>query len=291
MAVFCFGSINIDHVLSVPHLPGPGETLTATESRVNLGGKGANQSVAVARAELGVRHVGAVGQDGQVVLSRLSAFGVDTSHVAMVEAPTGRADIRVETGGENSIVILPGANAAQSREMINRAIATASPGDLWLMQNETDLQIEAALAARQAGLRVVYSAAPFDAAAVRAVLQDVSVLLMNRIEADQLIAALGCDLHALPCQAVAVTLGADGVAWYASGSADPLRIAGRPVTPVDTTGAGDTFAGYLAAGLDQKMEIGAALRRANAAAALACTRAGAAEAIPSLEDVRRFGGA
>lgn len=285
MTVWTLGSVNFDMVLSVPHLPRPGETLAATGYAEGLGGKGANQSVAAARMGAQVRHIGRVGPDGAGARDRLAALGVDVTYVTTSAQPTGRALITVDAAAENSIVILPGANTDQSEPEIAAALAGAVPGDTLLMQNETDEQVAAARIARDRGLRVVYSAAPFNADAVRAVLPFTSVLLMNAVEAAQLTAALGQPLSALPVSHVVVTRGADGAVLHDIATGTETAHPSLPVSPVDTTGAGDTFAGALAAGLDAGEGWDRAMRRALVAAALATTRPGAAEAIPTRDEV------
>ncbi|MDE3240976.1 MAG: ribokinase [Paracoccaceae bacterium] len=287
MAIWNLGSINLDHVYRVPHLPRPGETLTADAYAVGLGGKGANQSVAAARAGAEVHHIGAVGADGGWALGKLRGFSVDIAHVAEVAEATGHAIINVDPEGENAIVIHPGANRAIAEAALGTALARASAGDTLLLQNETNLQAEAAAAAKARGLRVIYSAAPFDIDAVRAVLPHVTLLAMNEGEAAALVAATGTTLEALPVAGIIVTRGAKGSEWVARGRAPVVAEAFR-VVPVDTTGAGDCFIGSLAAALDAGADAAGAMRYAAAAAALQVTRNGAADAMPTRAEVEAF---
>ncbi len=283
MAVFNLGSINIDHVYRVPHLPAPGETLSALGYSQGLGGKGANQSVAAARAGARTVHIGAIGPNSDWVLDQMRAYGVDLSGVSTLAEATGHAIINVDPGAENAIIIYPGANRAVTGAMVQDALAPAVPGDTLLIQNETSAQDAGAALAAAKGLRVVYSAAPFDIAAVRAVLPHISLLVMNEIEAEQTRTALG----ALPPLECIITKGAAGADWI-SASAEPLFMPSFRVTPVDTTGAGDTFIGTLAAALDMGLGREGAMRQAAAAAALQVTRAGAAQAIPTAAEVAAF---
>jgi len=283
MAVFTLGSVNVDHVYRVPHLPAPGETLAAHALNTMLGGKGANQSVAAARAGAEVRHIGAVGADGHWAVAELAGFGVDVAHVAEVDHPTGHAIISVDPAGENAILLFPGANRAQCGAEIARALAGAGPGDTLLLQNETSHQAEAAQIARGRGMRVVYSAAPFEVAAVQAVLPQLSLLVVNAVEAAQLRAALG----EVTAPDLIVTHGADGAEWIAN-SGGTVTVSAFSVTPVDTTGAGDCFIGSLVAALDAGAGREEALRYAAAAAALQVTRAGTAQAMPSRDEVLAF---
>ncbi|MDP4034394.1 MAG: ribokinase [Pseudorhodobacter sp.] len=283
MAVYNLGSINIDHVYRVPHLPAAGETLAATGYAMGLGGKGANQSVAAARAGARTLHIGAVGPEGAWAREALAAYGVDVSHVLRSTKPTGHAIINVDPAAENSIVIYPGANQTLAAAAIGTALAGAGAADILLLQNETSGTVEAARLAAALGLRVIYSAAPFDLAAVRAVLPHVSLLVMNEIEAAQLRAGLG----RMPDMDVIVTKGARGAEWISAGS-EPLFTPSFTVIPVDTTGAGDCFIGTLAAALDAWLAPRPAMHRAAAAAALQVTRHGAAQAMPSAAEVDAF---
>lgn len=281
-----FGSINADFFYSLPHLPQPGETLAATAFDSGLGGKGANQSVAVAQAGMPVRHVGAVGPDGEWAVARMKQLGVDTRHISRVEEPTAHALVMVDARGENQIVIYPGANHCQSLAALEAALHD-TPDATWLMlQNETNLVPEAAQLAHDRGLKVGYSAAPFDPAAVEAVLPFVTLLSMNAVEQAQLLQALGMEEAALPCPQVLVTKGSEGAVWRSG--AEIVSVPAYPVTPVDTTGAGDTFTGYAVAGFAEGLAPEVALRRASAAAALSVMKKGTADAIPSRAEVDAF---
>jgi ribokinase len=281
--IYNLGSINLDHVYRVPHLPLPGETLGASGYSVGLGGKGANQSVAAARAGARVCHIGAVGPDGDWARRTLADFGVDVTGVQVLATPTGHAIINVDTAGENAIVLFPGANVVLDEDAVAAALAGAGPGDTLMLQNETSGQEAAARLAAARGLRVIYSAAPFDVAAVRAVLPYVSLLAVNAVEAAQLTAALG----RAPDLDMIVTRGAQGAEWF-SPESEPLFVPSFPVTPVDTTGAGDCFIGTLAAALDAGDDRLTALRRASAAAAIQVTRPGASTAMPTAQEVTAF---
>ena len=286
MTIYCVGSINADHFYDVPHIPAPGETLAGANFRIGLGGKGANQSVAAAKAGAEVVHIGAVGADGAWAVERLSALGVGTDHILTVEEPTAHAIINVAADGENAIVIYSGANLCQSEDEIAAALKSAKPGDRLILQNEASLQVEAAQMAKAAGLEVIYSAAPFSTEAVEAILPHTDILVVNDVEAAQLSESLNVDVADLPVKGVLVTRGADGADFIAPG--DVTHVDAHQVTPVDTTGAGDTFLGYFVAGLDQGMSVADAMGLASAAGALKVTRPGTADAIPSRKDVEAF---
>ena len=291
MTILNIGSVNIDHAYRVTHHPAPGETILDKGYLRGLGGKGANMSLAAAAAGADVRHVGAVGQDGAWCRDQMADAGIDVSDLDIGPIETGHGLIMVDDAGENVIVVHSGANQALSIDAITSAIGRAAPGDWLLLQNETNLVPEAARAARDAGLKVAYAAAPFDAGAATQMLDLADLIAVNQVEAEQLASATGRTLDDLGVPALLVTLGAKGAVYRATvDGGDPVQIEtpAFPVTPVDTTGAGDTFFGFFLAGLDKGQDIAAALRRAAAAAALQVTRPGAGEAIPSGAEVDAF---
>ncbi len=285
MTIWNLGSINADMVYALPHLPAQGETLAASGLEKFLGGKGANMSVAAARAGSRVSHIGAVGADGRWAQERLTEYGVDTRFIAEVSSPTGHAIIAVDAQGENLIILYPGANHALEDGQIGQALASANTGDLLVFQNETNAQVEAARMARELGLAVCYAAAPFEAEAVQAVLPYLDFLILNEVEAAQLQKETGLSAAELPVRHVIVTLGSKGARYIQQGC-DPVDFAAHRVQAVDTTGAGDTFTGYVLAGMDRGMPMEQAILQANRAAALMVTRHGTADVIPDLREVR-----
>ena len=289
MAIYNLGSINADLLYSVPHLPGHGETVEAVGFRGGLGGKGANMSVAAARGASRVVHIGAVGPDGRWARDLLTEYGVDTRHIVTTDAETGHAIILLEPEGENSIVIHPGANQQITMDQIGMALAEASPQEILLIQNETNNQVFCARMGSDLGLRVVYAAAPFSADAVAAVLPFLNMLILNAIEAEQLQAATGKGPDALNVPDIIVTLGSEGCRWYHRPTGKIRDFPAIKVKPIDTTGAGDTFTGYLLAGLDRGMPMEQAIALATKAAALMVTRVGTADVIPDLLEIQQMG--
>ena len=286
MAIWNLGSINIDHVYRLDHLPRAGETLAARSYAVGLGGKGANQSIAAARAGRLVFHLGAVGPGDDWVIEALRAAGICPEQIQRpADQATGHAIILLDAEAENSIVIHPGANRAICEETLAQALAPVAAGDTLLIQNETNGQVAAARIGRAAGARVIYSAAPFDLESVAAVMPHVSILSMNAGEAEALLAAFPGEL---PVEGLLITRGAEGAEYRDLTSGQVWRQPAFRVHPVDTTGAGDTFTGYFATALDRGDPIPEALRTASAAAALQVTRRGAAGAIPAMDEVLEF---
>lgn len=288
MTIFNLGSINADHVYRVSHLPGPGETLAATSLQTGLGGKGANMSVAAARAGSHVAHIGAIGSDGLWARNRLLEYGVDTRHIVELNVPTGHAIINVDDAGENAITLFAGANQAISEDKVASVLSAGNTGDILVTQNETNAQAVAAEIGSKLGLRVCYAAAPFDANAVKAVLPYLDFLILNAVEAQQLEEALGIPIEDLDVADIIITLGSDGARWIGDGT--DQHFDAIAVEPVDTTGAGDTFTGYVLAGLDRGLTMGQSISLAMRAAALMVTRMGTADVIPDLKEVEEFSG-
>lgn len=287
MAIYNLGSINADYVYQVPHLPGPGETLAANQMHRGLGGKGANMSVAASRAAALVSHIGAVGTDGSWARQRLLEYGVDTRHIAVLDkVPTGHAVINVDQSGENAIVLLPGANYEITENAIGKALSESARGDTLLIQNETNNQQYAAQMGKDLAMYVAYAAAPFEAQAVADVMPLLDFLILNEVEAQQLEAATGQSPEQLPVADIIITLGAKGCRWINTVKRTVQDFPAFDVEVVDTTGAGDTFTGYVLAARDRGLPMEQAIKLAMRAGALMVTRAGAADAIPDLKEVQ-----
>lgn len=292
--IIVIGSINLDLIATVERLPAPGETVLGSGFSTAPGGKGANQALAASRAGSRVRMIGAVGKDafaGQA-LALLEAGKVDLAGVARMHASTGTAHILVAGDGENTIAVVPGANAS----VVPGDLAKAhfSRGDVVLLQQEIPLQtVEAALdAARAAGSVTVLNTAPFRTEAA-AYLGRADHVVANETEFDLYAEALALPAGDRPARmrafaertgrTVIVTLGGDGV--LAATPDDFLEVPALKIVPVDTVGAGDTFCGYLAAGLSVGLPLKDALRRAAAAGSLACLKPGAQPSIPLKAEV------
>ena len=280
MSVLVFGSVVADLVFALPALPSPGHTVLGPGYRAMPGGKGANQACAAARDGAATAFAGAVGADplAAVALAGLRAAGVDLSRLATVAAPTACAAVCVDPAGRNQIAVGSGANLLARAAQV--ADAALGPATLLLLQMEVDPGETAALIrrARHRGARIILNLAPA-AALPREVLAALDLLVANEHEAAWLAGQLGCAAEAVALRGalgidVAVTLGEAGAGLATA--AGLLRVPAFPVPVADTTGAGDAWCGVLAAALDRGLPLPAALRRASAAGALACTRPGAA---------------
>jgi ribokinase len=291
--ILVFGSINLDLIYSLPHIPKAGETVLTSDLLVQPGGKGANQAVAAARDGAQVTMVGAVGRDvlADEALGLLKGAGVDLAHVRRVEATTGCATISLDSDGNNAIAVASGANLSVRADQVADEFLTHST--TLVLQMEVPAGETAFLIRRANGRvgRIILNLAPAseldqDALAL------VDFLIVNETEGAWLANKLACDntaasFHAALSVGIIRTLGGDGL--EAATKFGAWRFPARQIIPVDTTAAGDCFVGVLAASLDRGMSLNSALRRATAAAGLCCTRHGSQASLPFRTEIDAFG--
>lgn len=291
MKVYNFGSLNIDKVYQVSHHVQSGETISAKNYNEFLGGKGLNQSIALAKAGATVLHVGTIGPDGKIFVSTLNEAGVDTTLIKEVETASGHAIIQVNDEGNNSIVIYGGANQLLEKERIDEVFKQITSDDLILLQNEIsniDYIIDRAY---EASIPVALNFSPVDEGLLALDLNKITYLFVNEIEAqlaakvDHLSDALLVLTQRYPNLHVVMTLGEEGAVYGHAGS-EEVKQAARIVPVVDTTGAGDTFTGYFLASLAQQASIADSLKMGCYASGIAITRAGASPSIPTLQEVK-----
>jgi ribokinase len=283
--IYNLGSLNIDEVFRVPHFVRPGETLASHDFQRGPGGKGFNQSIALARAGADVAHLGKYHAEAAFLRDLLSREKIDVTGLLETPLPAGRALIQVDDQGQNAILLLAGSNHALSAADLPQLLSPARAGDWFLTQNETNRVDEAIREAAARNLIVAFNPAPMTRAVRDYPLTLVDWLIVNEIEAMELSGekdpkAIFTGLRRIAPKAhLILTLGAEGVAAEAP---DGKRYSARPplVTPVDTTAAGDIFIGYLLAGIMTGEDIATALDRACRAAALSVTRPGAALSSP-----------
>ena len=278
MTIFNLGSINIDLIYRVTHFPAPGETMMTLEHERMLGGKGANQSIALARAGADIHHIGATNAEDGWLRAEMAGAGVDITGVQDSNLATGHAIVTVSADGENQIMLYPGANYDIDMARVGDGLAEAGPGDWALLQNETSGAGEFVAAARKRGMKIAYSAAPFDAAVTASLLPQTDLLVVNEGEAAALSGMLAKPAAKAGIPHLVVTRGGAGADY--TGIDGALHSPAFAVTPVDTTGAGDCFFGFLLAAMAAGKPVKTALREASAAAAIQVTRPGAAAAIP-----------
>lgn len=292
MAVINFGSINIDHVYQVDQFVQPGETISSSNYQQLLGGKGANQSIALAKAGSDVWHVGRLHELDAHIKQTMIKHGINCKYVNCTETPTGHAIIQVASSGENAIVLFGGANSELCNQDILRALDGASPNDWVLTQNETSGIEEVLRQAKDKGLQVAFNPAPMTDSVKDLPFECIDLLIVNEVEAAELSGAKNIDdtesyfRKSWPHAEVIITLGKKGVRMLRED--ETLNVQAFEVEAIDTTAAGDTFIGYFLSAYNQKQNCADALRRGCAASALAVTKAGAAQSIPSIEEVDQF---
>ena len=289
MPVLNFGSCCIDHVYSVPHFAAPGETLPCSDYQVHPGGKGLNQSIALAAAGAKVRHAGKVGEDGLWLLELMASKNIDVSMMNVDAGPTGHANIQVTPEGENSIVLFGGANRTITKSDIDEVLEDVRSGEFLLLQNEISALDYLIDRAREKKMRVVFNAAPMSGDVNALPLEAIELLVINEIEGfeltkktapDDIIAILSSRFASTN---ILLTLGAAGSIY--AGKGDSVFQPAMKVDAIDTTAAGDTYVGFFLAGYSAGNSVEECLALATSAAAVCVTRAGAATSIPSLGEL------
>ncbi|WP_235040013.1 ribokinase [Vreelandella profundi] len=293
--IFNFGSINIDYSYRVPYFVRPGETLESNQYNVGLGGKGVNQSLAIARAKGAVSHWGRVSSTDAWVAHELESAGVVVKDIELTTEPSGHAIIQIDSYGENAILLFSGANHGFTQERMMALIAQTAPGDTILIQNECNGLDQLIPLAVSHGCKVIFNPAPMTLQVSSLPLDQCELLFFNRTEAAALLDVpvessaadlLKCCKELLGDVEVVLTLGSEG-AWYQR-SSETLFQPALKVKAIDTTAAGDTFVGYFLAARQAGLMPSRCLQRATAAAALAVQKLGAASSIPMVEEVDGF---
>ncbi len=291
MKVLNYGSLNVDYTYSVPHIIVGGETLASTELHEYCGGKGLNQSIALAKAGLDVWHAGIIGNDGGMLLDACHEVGIHTDFIRKLDTRSGHTVIQVDANGQNSIILYGGTNQMQTAEFVDEVLSHFGEGDYLVLQNEINMLDYIIDRAYERGMKIILNPSPYNEKLDCCDLGKVSLFLVNEIEAAQITGNKDPD-HALdalhetyPNAAFVLTLGSDG-AWYYDGKQKVFQDIFK-VKAVDTTAAGDTFTGFFVRKLTEGADIQTALRTAAKASSIAVTRVGAAPSIPSMEEVER----
>ena len=295
--IYVLGSINMDMVARVPRMPVGGETLTADKYYVNPGGKGANQAVAIAKLGGKVAMIGKVGSDetGDALKNNLKAMGVDESMVTRADVPSGIAMIIVE-GGENRIILYKGANHSVTKADVDEGLKNAKPGDALVMQLEIPLETVtyAAAVAKQKGMLVLLNPAPAVPLGEE-LLKNVDIIAPNETETE-ILTGVGLDsdvhialavkkLYQLGVKRVIITMGSRGSIVAEGQTITPVEP--RKVKAVDTTSAVDTFVGATVLRYLDGDTLEDAARFASVASSITVTREGAAQSIPTLDEVKK----
>lgn len=292
MRIINFGSLNLDYTYSVDHIVEPGETQDTKGREIFCGGKGLNQSIALARAGLNVHHAGMIGEDGEKLVELCRQENIHTHYIWKVSGPTGHTIIQVDENGQNSILLYGGANRKFTKNYIDEVLADFGEEDIVLLQNEINLVDYVIEAAGRKKMRIILNPSPYNEQLKSCDLSKVNLFLVNEIEGAQMTGEeelpdiLDAMIRQFPKAGVVMTLGGEGCVYQDASRRfyqDSFHV---PVT--DTTGAGDTFTGYFIAGLVSGMDVRECLVVASRAAAIAVTRPGAAASIPTRQEVKEI---
>lgn len=289
MKILNFGSLNIDYTYHVPHIAKPGETVSSTVLEVFPGGKGLNQSIALARAGMEVWHAGLIGEDGRFLKELCEADGVHTDYVKICGGRSGNAIIQVSEKGQNSIILFPGANREHTESSVREVLKNFDAGDMLLLQNEINLTGSLIRAGKEKGMTVVLNPSPMDEQIKQNDLKRVDLFFVNEVEGEQITGKkepeeiLDDMKEQFPAAAVVLTLGEKG-AFYSDAGERYYQVA-VPAKTVDTTAAGDTFTGYFLAAVCSGKTKQEALFLAAKAAACAVGVKGAAVSVPLRDEV------
>lgn len=289
MKIYNLGSLNIDYVYSVEDFVRPGETIASAELCINAGGKGLNQSVALARAGAKVIHGGAIGTDGEFLKELLKDSGADTAKIKTTSGKTGHAIIQVNKNGQNCIILYKGANQTITPEYIEDFLSDAQSGDILLLQNETNCIKEAMLTAHNKGMQIAFNPSPFEKSILDLPIELVDWWFLNEIEGEEI-----SDkkepyeiaeelLNRYPDSNIILTLGKNGCIFKNKDITFHQPIIESCVA--DTTAAGDTFTGYFLAHTANGKDAKESIFIATKASSIAVSRKGAAPSIPTIDEV------
>ena len=289
MRVLNIGSLNLDYVYTVDHIIQPGETEASSSRNIFLGGKGMNQSCALAKAGVEVYHGGMIGEDGRMFLDACKEYGVNDQFIRIVDGPSGHAIIQIDRHAQNSILLFGGANQKLTEAYVDEVLEQFVTDDILLLQNEVNMLPYIVDKAYEKGMQIALNPSPFNEKLDDVDMKKISIFILNEVEGFQLTGekeaeAIIAKLRTLfPHARIMLTLGKDGAVY-----ADADQKVFQPVFPVqavDTTAAGDTFTGYFLAGLAEGLPMEEILRMSAKASSIAVTREGAVPSIPYKAEV------
>ena len=289
MKVLNIGSMNLDYVYQLDHIVQPGETESSSELNVHLGGKGMNQTVALAKAGVEVYHGGMIGEDGNAFLECCKEFGINADYIKQVNTKTGHAIIQIDKNAQNCILLYGGANQQLTAEYVDETLAAFGAEDVLLLQNEINMLPYIVDKAYEKGMQIALNPSPFNEKLDAVDMSKISIFLLNEVEGGQITGLTDPEeiiaklLEMFPHAKIVLTLGKDGAIY-----ADSTQRHFQPifkVQAVDTTAAGDTFTGYFLAGLCENMPIPEVLKMSAKASSIAVSRPGAVPSIPFRAEV------
>lgn len=289
MKVLNFGSLNIDYVYPVDHIIIPGETEPAGDVMENCGGKGLNQSIALAKAGVKVYHAGLVGEEGQLLIDKCIENNVDTTYLRKIPGRSGHTIIQVDKNGQNSIILFGGSNRKFTKEFIDEVLSNFEKGDILILQNEVNLLDHIIDEAYKKGMMIVLNPSPYDSSLEKCDLGKISLFLLNEIEGEQITGKKDPDeileelVKKFPEAKIVLTLGSEGSIYRHK---DEIYRQGIfKVKAVDTTAAGDTFTGYFISSIIDGLSVSEGLEMAAKASSITVTRPGATDSIPLRKEV------
>lgn len=292
MKVLNFGSLNLDYVYTVDHILLGGETQTSAGMNVFCGGKGLNQSIALAKAGVPVYHAGMIGEEGGVLMEACRDSGVNTEFIRQIPGKSGHTIIQVDKNGQNCILLYSGANRSITKEFVDEVLSHFEKGDILLLQNEVNLLDYLIDRAYEKEMMIILNPSPFDDYLKACDFSKISLFLLNEIEGWQVTGEKEADkilekLRELyPGAKVVLTLGGDGSVYQ--DKENQYRQGIFKVKAVDTTAAGDTFTGFFISSIMNGIPVQEGLKLAAKASAIAVSRPGASASIPTMEEVQQF---
>lgn len=288
--VLNFGSLNVDYTYRVDHMTREGETQSSESMEIFLGGKGFNQSVALAKAGVNVYHAGMIGDDGDDFLPVCKEYGIRTDYIRKIKGKGGHTMIQIDKNAQNSILLFGGSNQKVDKGFADEVLKDFEKGDYLLLQNEISSLSYIIDKAYEKGMIIILNPSPFDYKLDSCDMSKVTYFILNEIEGSQFSGKREPDeivdrmLEKYPKAKIVLTLGGDG-AMYADVSGARFRQPIFPVKAVDTTAAGDTFTGYFISGILENKPIPEILKMSAKASSITVSRMGASPSIPSKEEV------
>ena len=289
MNILNIGSMNLDYVYQVDHIVQPGETISTSGMNVFLGGKGINQSIAIAKAGAEVYHGGLIGEDGQAFIEACHEYGVHDEFIRQISGKTGHTIIQIDKAAQNCILLYGGANQMLEESYIDEVLSHFQEGDILLLQNEVNNIAYIVEKAFEKGMEIALNPSPFNEKLDDVDLEKINIFLLNEIEGGQITGRVDPEeilsemCRRFPKSQIVLTLGKDGAIYAQQGKKYHQSI--FSVKAVETTAAADTFTGYFLAGLVEGMEIEDILRMSAKASSIAVTREGAVPSIPYRREV------
>lgn len=289
MKILNIGSMNLDYVYQLDHIVKPGETESSSEMNIYLGGKGINQSIALAKAGMNIYHAGLIGEDGDLFLEACRDYGVHSDFIRQIDGKTGHTIIQVDAEGQNCILLYGGANRKITKAFVDEVLENFDSGDILVLQNEINLLDYIVNRASEKGMQIALNPSPYDKNIEALDLNKIDIFLLNEVEGAQISGKTDPDqiideiLLQYPKAKIVLTLGKDG-AVYADAEVrffQPIF----EVKAVDTTAAGDTFTGYFLSCYVKGYSMGEALKISAKASSIAVSRRGAVPSIPLWDEV------